>query len=59
MQVKADRMRHGGRTYSVQPSGTPEQKHLLRVPGLKELGDKRVMAKRLVARSVSNTFFGG
>jgi hypothetical protein len=37
----------------------PEQKQLLSAVGLKELGDRRVMAKRLVARCVSNTFFGG
>jgi hypothetical protein len=59
MQVKADRVRHGGRTYAAQPSATPEQKQLLRAFGLKELGDEQVMAKRLVARSGSNTFFGG
>ena len=36
----------------------PEQKRCLRSLGLKELGDERAMAKRLVARSVSNTFSG-
>jgi hypothetical protein len=53
-------MRHDGRTYTVQPSATPEQKQLRRALGLEELGDEGVTAKkRTGSRSVSNTFFGG